>query len=37
MAFIWAVETCILADINRRFRGTYRLHHQSDDKESKVL
>jgi hypothetical protein len=37
MVFFWAVESCILVDIDQCFRGTYRLHNQSDDEGSKIL
>jgi hypothetical protein len=30
MAVFWAVASCSLEDIDRRFRGAYCFHHQGD-------
>jgi hypothetical protein len=37
MTVFWDVEPCSLLEIDRRFRGAYCLHHQSDDEGSKHL
>jgi hypothetical protein len=30
MIFSWGIAPCNLLEVNRRFRGTYCLHHQDD-------
>jgi hypothetical protein len=37
VAVVWYVVPCSLVDIDRRFRGVYRIHHQGDDGRSKLL
>jgi hypothetical protein len=32
MAVFWDVPPCRLADVHRRFRGAYCLHHQGDER-----
>jgi hypothetical protein len=36
-AVFWDIAVCSLVEINRRFRGTYCFHHQSDNRGSKHL
>jgi hypothetical protein len=31
MDVFWVVAPCSLVEVDRRFRGSYRLHHQGDD------
>jgi hypothetical protein len=37
MAVFWALAPCSLVEVNQRFRGPCRLHHQGDDGGSKDL
>jgi hypothetical protein len=32
MAVFWVVAQCSLVEVDRRFRGAYRLHHQGDER-----
>jgi hypothetical protein len=37
MTAFWHVALCILEDTNRRFRGSYCLHHEGNDGDSKFI